>query len=292
MADEIEIEASDKDKQVESSFSLDSSAVENKDSVQTIEKIAESQDEVQVNVPKESFIDSQVDVIENTEIESKPTEEPSNEEESVPSSSAKEEEIPFYERPVIKTKKRKEIEPLTDVQKDFPWYVVNAYSGYEKRAKLNLEENIRLNGLCHKFGQIIVPEEKVVELVRGERKTSSRKFYPGYMLVQCLLDDETWHLVKDTEKITGFIGDSRNPVPLTKKEVESLMKQMEGGAQRSRPTAQFEQGDAIKVIDGPFMDFNGTVDEVKADKGKLRVLISIFGRNTPVELDFVQVEKV
>ena len=165
------------------------------------------------------------------------------------------------------------------------------YSGYEMRAKLNLEERIRARNLVHRFGNILVPQETVVELVRGQKKTSKRKVFPGYILIQADLDDETWHLVKDTPKITGFVGDSRNPSPLSREEFENLTKQMEGGAQKPRPKVHFEEGDAVKVIDGPFAEFNGTVDEVKADKGKLRVLISIFGRNTPVELDFVQVEK-
>ncbi|MCC6220996.1 MAG: transcription termination/antitermination protein NusG [Deltaproteobacteria bacterium] len=177
------------------------------------------------------------------------------------------------------------------VKSDLPWYVLHTYSGFETKAKSNLEERIRNSGLSDKFGDIIVPQETVVELVRGQRKTSTRKFFPGYMLLQVQLDEETWHLVKDTPKITGFIGDERSPSPLTPQEVDNLMKQMEGGASRPRPRVQFEQGDSVKVIDGPFTDFNGTVDEVKVDKGKLRVLISIFGRNTPVELDFVQVEK-
>ncbi len=173
-----------------------------------------------------------------------------------------------------------------------PWYVVHVYSGFEGRVKLSLEERIRNASLQDKFGRIIVPQEKVVELVRGEKKTSTRKFFPGYILIQCVLDDETWHLVKDTPKVTGFVGDSHNPVPLSPQEVQTLFEQMEGIGQKARPKVQFEDGDSVKVIDGPFADFNGTIDEVKADKGKVRVLISIFGRNTPVELDFVQVEKV
>lgn len=181
--------------------------------------------------------------------------------------------------------------PLNDQQKAYPWYVVNTYSGFEMNAKKNLEERIRANNLVERFGHVLIPQETVVELVRGQKKTSTRKFFPGYMLVQCDLDDETWHLVNGTPKVTGFVGDPRNPSPLSPDEVENLLKQMEGGAARPRPKVQFEQGDAIKVIDGPFTDFNGTVDEVRPDKGKLRVLISIFGRNTPVELDFVQVEK-
>jgi transcription termination/antitermination protein NusG len=183
--------------------------------------------------------------------------------------------------------------PITDEERmRFPWYVVHVYSGYEMRVKLTLEERIRSAGMLDKFGHVVVPEERVMELVRGEKKTSTRKFFPGYILVQCLLDDDSWHLVKETPKITGFVGDSHSPVPLTDEEVKTLLRQMEGGAQKVRPSVKFEQGDAVKVVDGPFAEFNGTVDEVKADKGKLRVLISIFGRNTPVELDFVQVEKV
>jgi transcriptional antiterminator NusG len=175
---------------------------------------------------------------------------------------------------------------------NFPWYVVHTYSGFEARVKLTLEERVRNAKLQDKFGKIIVPQEQVVELVRGEKKTSSRKFFPGYMLIQCELNDETWHLVANTPKVTGFVGDTRNPVPLSAQEVQNLFMQMEGGAKKPRPKVQFEDGDSVKVVDGPFADFNGVVDEVKPDKGKLRVLISIFGRNTPVELDFVQVEKV
>lgn len=177
-------------------------------------------------------------------------------------------------------------------EKNFPWYVVQTYSSFELRVKLSLDERIRSNNLKHKFGQVVVPQETVEELVRGAKKTMKKKFFPGYILVQMLLDDETWHLVKDTPKVSGFIGDTRNPAPLSDAEVKALLQQMEGGAKKSRPKMNFEEGDPVKVIDGPFADFNGTVDEVKHEKGKLRVLISIFGRNTPVELDFVQVEKV
>ena len=181
---------------------------------------------------------------------------------------------------------------LEEIQAKLPWYVVHTHSGFEGRVKLGLEERIRNAKLQTKFGRIIVPQEKVVELVKGEKKTSTRKFFPGYMLIQLDLNDETWHLVKNTPKVTGFVGDMHNPVPLTPQEVQNLFEQMEGGAQRPRAKAQYEIGDSVKIVDGPFADFNGSVDEVKPDKGKLRVLISIFGRNTPVELDFVQVEKV
>jgi transcriptional antiterminator NusG len=192
--------------------------------------------------------------------------------------------------------KKKEPEPqlkeLDPERAALPWYVVHTYSGFEQRARSSLEERVRLHGLERQFGNIMVPQETVVELVRGQKRTSTRKFFPGYILVQMDLNDTTWHLVKETPKVTGFVGDARNPSPLTAAEVDSLTKQMESGVVKPRPKVQFEEGDAIKVIDGPFADFNGTVDEVKPDKGKLRVLISIFGRNTPVELDFVQVEKI
>lgn len=181
---------------------------------------------------------------------------------------------------------------VVEEEKNFPWYVVQTYSSFELRVKLSLDERIRSNNLKHKFGQVVVPQETVEELVRGAKKTMKKKFFPGYILVQMLLDDETWHLVKDTPKVSGFIGDTRNPAPLSDAEVKALLQQMEGGSKKSRPKMNFEEGDPVKVIDGPFADFNGTVDQVKHEKGKLRVLISIFGRNTPVELDFVQVEKV
>jgi len=181
---------------------------------------------------------------------------------------------------------------LDPVRAAYPWYVVHTYSGFESRVKLSLEERIRSEGLHDLFGHIVVPEENVVELVRGEKKASKRKFFPGYMLIQCQLNEHVWHTVTETPKVTGFVGNAVDPVPLSPEEVTTLLAQMEGGATTTRARVDFETGDAIKVIDGPFADFNGTVDDVKPEKGKLRVLISIFGRNTPVELDFVQVEKV
>ncbi len=171
------------------------------------------------------------------------------------------------------------------------WYVVHTYSGYEQKAKAALEERIRALGKQEKFGDVMVPAEKVVELVKGRKKTSSRKFFPGYMLVNMELDDETWHIVKGTPKVTGFVGDATSPAPITEAEVREITQQMAEGAARPKPKVLFEAGESVKVIDGPFADFNGVVEEVKGDKGKLRVLISIFGRATPVELDFVQVEK-
>lgn len=171
------------------------------------------------------------------------------------------------------------------------WYVVHAYSGFEFKAKQVLEERIRTHNLTEKFGEIHVPQEMVVELVRGQKRTSNRKFFPGYILVQMVLNEDTWHLVKETPKITGFLGDATEPQPLSDDEVKRIMAQVEEGAASPRSKTSFEQGETVKVIDGPFADFNGTVEEVKPEKGKVRVLISIFGRATPVELDFMQVEK-
>lgn len=204
----------------------------------------------------------------------------------VEASNAGEEEAPL----LVETKKVEVVVEEVDKSK-MPWYVVHTYSGFEQQAKLALEERIRIHSLHHKFGNILIPQETVVELVRGKKKTSTRKFFPGYILVQMALDEDSWHLVRETPKVTGFVGDSQNPSPMTPQEVEGLFRQLEGGTLKPRAKMNFEKGDVIKVVDGPFADFNGTVDDVKPDKGKLRVLISIFGRNTPVELDFIQVEK-
>lgn len=171
------------------------------------------------------------------------------------------------------------------------WYVVNAYSGFEARAKRSLEERIRTFGLERYFGEVRVPEETVVELVRGQKKTSNRKFFPGYMLVEMEMNQDTWHLVKETPKISGFIGDATDPLPLSPEEVARIVEQEEEGASSPRSRMTFTEGETIKVVDGPFTDFTGTVEEVKPEKGKVKVLISIFGRATPVELDFVQVER-
>ena len=172
------------------------------------------------------------------------------------------------------------------------WYVVHVYSGFEYKVKQALEERIRASKMREAFGEVYVPEETVVELVKGQKKESKRKFFPGYIIVQMDLNRDTWHLVKDTPKVTGFIGDETDPQPLTEDEVSRLMKQVEDGASAPRAKINFIEGDRVKVIDGPFTDFSATVEEVRPDKGKVKVLISIFGRATPVELDFVQVERV
>lgn len=171
------------------------------------------------------------------------------------------------------------------------WYVVHAYSGFENKAKQALEERIRSHGLETEFGEIHVPQETVVELVRGQKRTANRKFFPGYILVQMRMNEGTWHLVKETPKLTGFVGDAIDPSPITEEEVQRIISQVEEGAASPRSKINFEQGQAVKVKDGPFTDFMGTIEEVKPEKGKVKVLISIFGRATPVELDFVQVER-
>ncbi len=172
------------------------------------------------------------------------------------------------------------------------WYVIHTYSGYENRAKQNLEERIKNLGKGEFFSEILVPTEMVVELVKGgKRKTSQRKIFPGYLFVKMELNEETWHIVKETPKITGFAGDGTKPVPITEEEVEDILSQMKEGVSKVKSKVSFNAGDSVRVIDGPFVNFIGTIEEVKPDKRKLKVLVSIFGRATPVELDFIQVEK-
>ena len=172
------------------------------------------------------------------------------------------------------------------------WYVVHVYSGYEAKVKKALEERIATSPHPDKFGEVLLPTEQVVELVKGRRRTSSRKFYPGYILVRMQLDDETWHIVNDTAKVTGFLGGRENPSPIPDEEAEVILNRMEAGQLKPQPKFFFEPGDEIRVIDGPFTNFNGTVEEVNPEKGKIKVLVSIFGRSTPLELDFVQVTKL
>jgi transcriptional antiterminator NusG len=172
------------------------------------------------------------------------------------------------------------------------WYIVHVYSGFENKVKAALEERISSSTGPQKFGEVVVPTEEIVELVKGKRKTSSRKFYPGYILVRMELDDETWHIVNDTAKVTGFLGGRRKPTPLSDEEADQILNRMEAGKLKPQPKYFFESGDEIRVIDGPFTNFNGTVQEVNPEKGKIKVLVSIFGRSTPVELEFVQVQKL
>lgn len=172
------------------------------------------------------------------------------------------------------------------------WFVVHAYSGFELKVRQSLEERIRQHNMQAYFGRVLVPQETVVELVRGQKKTSNRKFWPGYVMVEMIMNQDTWHLVKETPKVTGFLGDASDPEPMPEEEVVRILSQVEGGSSSPRSRASFEQGETVKVVDGPFTDFNGTIEEVRPDKGKVKVLISIFGRATPVELEFFQVEKV
>jgi len=172
------------------------------------------------------------------------------------------------------------------------WYVVHAYSGYEKSVQRALQERIERAGMQEKFGQILVPVEEVIEMKSGQKSISERKFFPGYVLVQMEMDDESWHLVKNTAKVTGFVGGSaQKPTPITEKEVAALMQQIQDGVEKPRPKVLFEVGEAVRVKEGPFTDFNGMVEDVNYDKSKLRVSVLIFGRSTPVELEFSQVEK-
>ena len=172
------------------------------------------------------------------------------------------------------------------------WYVVHVYSGMEKSVKKALQERIERAGLQNDFGQILVPTEEVIEMRGGQKAVTERRFFPGYVLLEMNLTDDTWHLVKNTNKVTGFIGGSGNrPAPISEKEVEKILSQMEEGVEKPRPKILFEIGEMVRVKDGPFTDFNGNVEEVNYEKSKLRVSVTIFGRATPVELDFGQVEK-
>lgn len=172
------------------------------------------------------------------------------------------------------------------------WYVVHAYSGYEKQVMRALKERIELSGLQDFFGEVMVPTEEVVEMRAGQKRRSERKFFPGYVLVEMELNDDTWHLVKDTPRVMGFIGGKADqPAPLTGDEANAILQRVEAGSEQATPKTLFEPGELVRVIDGPFNDFNGVVEEVNYEKSRLRVAVTIFGRSTPVELDFSQVEK-
>jgi len=172
------------------------------------------------------------------------------------------------------------------------WYVVHAYSGQEKSIQQALLDRIKRSGMSDKFGQVLVPTEEVVEMKAGAKAISERRFFPGYILVQMDMTDETWHLVKSTPKVTGFIGGTAmRPTPISDKEVENILHQVQEGVEKPKPKVLFEVGESVRVTDGPFNDFNGTVEEVNYEKSKIRVSVLIFGRPTPVELEFGQVEK-
>jgi transcriptional antiterminator NusG len=172
------------------------------------------------------------------------------------------------------------------------WYVVQAYSGYENHVKRTLEERIKRFGKEADFGEILVPTEEVVEMREGQKRRSERKFFPGYVLVNMEMNDETWHLVKDAPRVLGFIGGSNDkPAPISEREAQSIMQRMQEGVDKPRPKVLFEPGEVVRVVEGPFNDFNGVVEEVDFEKNRLKVSVLIFGRSTPVELEFSQVEK-
>ncbi len=172
------------------------------------------------------------------------------------------------------------------------WYVVQAFSGFEGVVKRSLEERIERAGMSDKFGEILVPTEEVVEIRNGQKRRSERKFFPGYVLVRMELDDDSWHLVKDVPKVLGFIGGTADrPAPISDKEADSILQRVQEGVEKPRPKVLFDVGEVVRVTDGPFNDFNGVVEEVNFDKNRLLVAVQIFGRSTPVELDFSQVEK-
>jgi transcriptional antiterminator NusG len=172
------------------------------------------------------------------------------------------------------------------------WYIIHTYSGFEQKVKNAILERAKSHGLEDQVSEVLVPTEMVEEMVKGERKISARKFYPGYVLVKMELTDESWHLVKDTPKVTGFVGSKEEPVAIPEAEAERIIAQMQEGVLKPKPKIKFELGDKVQVIDGPFTNFTGVVDEVRADRGRVKVMISVFGRPTPVELEFTQLEKV
>jgi transcriptional antiterminator NusG len=175
---------------------------------------------------------------------------------------------------------------------DLRWYIVHAYSGMEKAVERNIQERIARSGMDAKFGRILVPTEEVVEMKNGQRKTTERRLFPGYVFVEMIMDDDTWHLVKHTNKVTGFVGGAKNrPAPISEEEVQKIVSQMQEGTEKPRHKVEFMVGELIRVKEGPFTDFNGSVEEVNYEKNRVRVSVMIFGRSTPVELEFGQVEK-
>ena len=171
------------------------------------------------------------------------------------------------------------------------WFIIHTYSGYEEKVKASLEKRIAPLGMQDTIGEIIIPVGKVAEFRKGKRTITDKKFYPGYLLVQMELTDESWHAVRNTPKVTGFIGTGTKPTPLSEQEVETILKQIREGEEKPQPKQQFEKGESVKIMEGPFAGFNGLVDEINPERGRMRVMVSIFGRSTPVELDFLQVGK-
>ena len=172
------------------------------------------------------------------------------------------------------------------------WYVIQAYSGYEQKVKAALEEKIELNNLAEKFGEILIPTEQIVELKGGSKKTTERKFFPGYILVQMILEDDSWQLVQSTPRVSGFVGGTKDrPLPISEEDVNNIINRIEVGEEAPRPKTLFEPGEVVRVCDGPFNDFDGVVEEVDYENSKVKVSVQILGRSTPVQLDFIQIEK-
>ncbi len=172
------------------------------------------------------------------------------------------------------------------------WYIVHTYSGYEHKVKESLEQRVETLRLSDKIGEVMIPKEDVVERKRGKTVVTSHKFFPGYILVNMEMDEETWHIVKNTPKVTGFIGTGKEPTPLSEEEVERIVNQVSSSAEEPKPRFSFEEGEKVRIIDGPFNDFSGVVETVNEDKKLLKIMVTIFGRATPVEVDFLQAEKV
>lgn len=182
--------------------------------------------------------------------------------------------------------------PAAAPESPLRWYVVHAYSGMEKAVERNLRERIERSGMQGKFGRILVPTEEVVEMKNGKKAVTERRFFPGYVLVEMLMDDDSWHLVKHTSKVTGFVGGAKNrPAPISEAEVMKIVHQMQEGVEKPKPKVEWQVGELVRVKEGPFTDFNGAIEDVNYDKSKVRVSVTIFGRSTPVELDFHEVEK-
>ncbi len=171
------------------------------------------------------------------------------------------------------------------------WYVVHTYSGFENKVKASIEQRAKVFGLEEQIPRVIVPTEEVVEIKRGQKKITPQKFFPGYVLVEMDMNDETWHLVKSTPKVTGFVGSGPRPAPLPLEDVEEILHQMEVGAEKPKPKSVFQKGDKVRVIEGPFLNFTGAIEDLNPERGKLKVMVAIFGRLTPVELEYYQVER-
>jgi len=172
------------------------------------------------------------------------------------------------------------------------WFVIHTYSGFERKVKLSIEEQFGRSSYSENFGEVVIPTEEVVEVRKGKKKVSTRKFFPGYILINVEMNKDIWYMIKNTPKVTGFLGGGGAAVPLSEDEVKLIMDQVKGESQRPKPKFSFEQGESVRVIEGPFLNFNGTVEDINHDKGKVRVMVSIFGRATPVELEFPQIERV